>query len=160
MSNRSVFDRCYQVGRRAGAWLAGIVLPLDARQLKCAAGAMVSVVGVELIAFWWIHTGWPDRAAGIFWALGCFAGGLLGAGLSRSQRERRRSRSYMQQQPRRGFPPGVQLVEEIYSALRNLGYSDGAVRNALYSLRARDLVDFDTGFRAAIATLDPPHRSV
>lgn len=134
--------------------------PIDRRAILAACWSTGLVITGELIAFWWRHA--REHLIGVVMVPTCWCAAYIGASMRAKQFQDRRHRRRRARllEPRRGFPPGVQVVEEIYSALRNLGYHEREVRQALYNLRARDLTDFDTGFKAAMAHLQSPQRAV
>lgn len=137
-----------------------LIASIDWEELQHAAFGAGCFFGLLLLGFWIAHSGWAAR---LYWLSNvvCYFVGwyVFGTWSRRRDRRRKPSRTTLLE-PRRGFPPGVQVVEEIYSALRNLGYHEREVRQALYNLRARDLTDFDTGFKAAMAHLQSPQRAV
>lgn len=147
--------------KAALAWLKEwLHSPIDRRAVLCACWSTAIVITGELIVFWWRHA--SEHLIGLVLVPTGWCSAYIAASMGDKRiRDRRRRRpTSTLHTPRKGFPPGARIVEEIYSALLNLGYHDTEVRQALYNLRARDLVNFDTGFAAAMAQLREPARTI
>lgn len=134
-------------------------LSIDWRRIRQAAVWAALVTAFDWGVIWWQHTDWADRLFTFAAALGCAAAFYFGSWSETHTRERRHRFHRVDRRPR-VMPPGPSLVEEVYTALRNLEYPDTEARRAIRRLRSVDLVDFDTAFRAAMQQLQSPHRAV
>lgn len=139
-----------------GRTVAELIRSIDPELAKLASMGASAVLAVELLFFWWTHSTAGGRVFGIVLAAVCWASAYFGAWMSKRRCDRRGRRA---RRVRIGIPPR-QVVQEVYSALRNLGYADPDIRRAFNLVPDENLGDFDTLFRCAIERLQPIARQV
>lgn len=142
--------------RKFGRTVAGLIRSIDPELAKLASIGASGVLAANLLFFWWTHSTARGRVFGILFAAVCWASAYFGGWLNKRRWDRRKHRV---RRVRIGASPG-QVVQDVYSALRNLGYADPDIRRAFNLMPDENLGDFDMLFRCAIERLQPIRRQV
>jgi hypothetical protein len=155
-------DKAMELVHRTGISAASYCRTVGKRGALLAAEAAGVVVGTELVIFWWAHTAWADRFAGVGILLLTFLAGTLGVWTSQRARVSAEAAPAKPIQiwingkpsPRAFQTRGqVEVAKDVFSCLVNLGYSAEQAQRAVTAIPVDRSITFDEAFQIVTKAL-------